>query len=140
MKKTTGSSPTDRFYPLPESVTVNGKEYAINHHFGTALAFMNYVDESDEENDKIFLDTVLRLWYPVIPQDRDAALEAALRFYCGGALPREGYYTPVFAPADYKKKVYFEFLKTYGIDLNRDDPHWWVFRELLLALRERRTG
>lgn len=139
MKRTTDSFPTDRFYPLPESVSVNGKEYAINHTFGTALSFMNYVDESKETDDKTFLDTVLSLWYPIVPEDRDAAMNAALQFYCGGTMPQKGYYTPVFAPADYKKNVYFDFLKNYGIDLNRDDLHWWVFRELLLALRERRT-
>jgi len=125
------SSPTiDRpFYEPPTCVTVNGVRYPIRWGFETAILFTEYVDGSDD-GDETFLDTVLSLWYPKIPEDRNAALDEAIRFYCGGSLPREGYYSPATETKVDREELYLYFLQRYGIDLNRQELHWWVFRKL----------
>lgn len=118
------------FFKLPKTVTVDGKIYPIRWDFSTALRFMEYVDGS-EDGDEIFLQTVLKIWYPQVPENKDEALTQAIRFYCGGTLPEEGYYAPLFPPQKKREGIYLYFLNQYGIDLNQDTVHWWVFRKLL---------
>ena len=123
---------------LPKTVTVEGKIYPIRWDFTAALRFMEYVDRSDDE-DEIFLKNVLAIWYPRIPNNTDEALTQAIKFYCGGDLPGEGYYTPAFSPAEDSSELYAKFWERFGLDLTRDSIHWWVFRRLLNCLNERRT-
>ena len=125
------------FYTLPEAVDVGGTVFPIRSDFETAFRFMDYVDKS-KDDDETFLATVLKIWYPTVPEDTDKALTAAIRFYCGGNDPAEGYYTPAVNPDACREGIYLSFLKRYGIDLNRDKVHWWVFRSLLEGLKERR--
>ena len=137
MKTNSDSSPIrSEFYTLPEEVDVGGIAFPIRSDFETAFRFMDYVDKS-EDDDESFLATVLKIWYPTVPEDTDKALTAAIRFYCGGKDPAEGYYTPAVDPDACREGIYLSFLKRYGIDLNRDKVHWWVFRSLLEELKER---
>ena len=137
MKTNSDSSPIrSEFYTLPEEVDVGGTVFPIRSDFETAFRFMDYVDKS-EDDDESFLATVLKIWYPTVPEDTDKALTAAIRFYCGGKDPAEGYYTPAVDSDACREGIYLSFLKRYGIDLNRDKVHWWVFRSLLEGLKER---
>ncbi len=139
MKHLKHFSPTDGdFFHPPKYVTVEGIDYPIRWDFETAFLFMEYVDAS-QDDDATFLETVLSLWYPVIPKNRDKAMDEAIRFYCGGTMPEEGYYSPSFSPVPRREEVYFDFLKHYKIDLNRERLHWWIFRRLAEELKERRT-
>lgn len=130
---------TREFYSPPKSVTVNGVAYPINWDFETAFRFTEYVDRS-QDDDEAFLETVLTIWYPTVPEDRDAALEAAITFYCGGTPPKEGYYTPAVPTDGRRAEFYYLFLRRYGIDLNREPLHWWVFRRLAATLQTERRG
>ncbi len=130
MKNCPPSVDTKTFFQLPKSVPVDGKLYPIRWHFTAAFQFMEYVDTSEDE-DEIFLQKVLEIWYPQIPDNKNEALTQAIRFYCGGNFPKEGYYTPLFSPQGKKENIYHYFLNQYGIDLNHDTVHWWVFRKLL---------
>lgn len=130
MKKVRSLVDTSAFLDLQKTVTVEGKIYPIRWDFSAALRFMEYVDSS-EDDDEIFLQRVLELWYPEVPDNRDEALTQAIRFYCGGDLPEEGYYAPILPPQGDRSDIYLYFSNQYGIDLNRDTVHWWVFRKLL---------
>ncbi len=123
------------FFDPPRTVTVDGKNYPIRWDFSAALRFMEYVDRS-EDDDETFLRTVLEIWYPQVPENTDEALTQAIGFYCGGDDPREGYYTPAFAPTEERQGIYLGFLTQFGIDLNREQIHWWVFRRLLQHLKK----
>ena len=124
---------------LPKTVKVDGKVYSIRWNFTAALKFMEYVDSSQDE-DEVFLRKVLEIWYPIVPENTDEALTQAIRFYCGGDLPGEGYYTPIFAPLKEKEEIKEAFLNRYGINLEEETVHWWIFRRQLAALRERRKA
>ena len=136
MNKQEYSIPSDRFFPLPHTVTVDGKEYPIRWDTDTVFDFMEYVDESrDEDGD--FVNRVLEIWYPQIPENRTQALDAALEFYRAQG---PGPCVPCMKAGSAKerrKAVYYEFLAQFGIDLNRTVLHWWAFRELLCRLKER---
>ncbi len=122
---------------LPQTVTVEGQQYPIRWDFAAALRFMEYVDTS-QDDDECFLKTVLEIWYPRVPENRDEALTQAIKFYCGGDLPGAGYYTPAFAPSEDHTTLYEGFREQFGIDLKQDPVHWWVFRQLLQSFQERR--
>ena len=136
MKNTSNSPLFDQ--SLPKTVTVAGRQIPIGWDFATALRFMEYVDTSEDE-DEVFLETVLKIWYRTVPEDRDGALDAAIRFYCGGRSPKEGYYRPLISPKTKPEDLRSFFLCRYGIDLNEDPLHWWEFRQLLNHFHER-TG
>lgn len=125
------------FFSPPKEVRVDGISVPIRWDIETAFRFMEYVDTS-EDRDEIFLKTVLDIWYPNVPQNTDAALNEAIRFYCGGDLPKAGYYQPVISPELCREEIYLDFLQRYGIDLNRNKIHWWVFRKLLKNKNEGR--
>lgn len=118
-------------------VDIHGTPTPIRWNFTAALRFMDYVDRSTDD-DETFLDTVLSIWYPQVPEDRDLALTRAIEFYCGGTAPGEGYYSPVFTPGS-EEKIREAFLRRYGIDLYRDDVHWWTFRRLLRQIGKETT-
>lgn len=130
MKNRKPSVDCNDFLKLQKTVTIDGKIHPIRWDFTAALRFMEYVDRSEDE-DEVFLNNVLKIWYPEIPVNRDEALTQAIRFYCGGTFPDEGYYAPLFSPTENREGIYLYFLNQYGIDLNHDTVHWWVFRTLL---------
>ena len=61
-------------------VDIHGTPTPIRWNFTAALRFMDYVDNSTDD-DETFLDTVLKIWYPQVPQDRDLALTRAIDLY-----------------------------------------------------------
>ena len=140
MKHNGSSLPINEpFYNLPTAVPVENRSYPIRWDFTTAVRFMEYVETSTDD-DLTFVDKVLEIWYPKVPEDKGKALDAALRFYCAGKAPELGYYCPIFRAKEEKEAVYLRFLREYGIDLNRQPLHWWTFRNLLLHLNKRKEG
>lgn len=127
---------------LPDTVMVNGAEYRIRSDFRTGIRFEEMVRGKGTDEEKI--RGILRLYYPVIPEDIEGAIEAALCFYkCGdkrerknkAASQRRGKILYSFTQdAPY---IFAAFLQQYGINLNRisaDELHWWEFTALFEAL------
>ena len=124
--------------PLVKTVFVDGKQFPIRWDFQTALRFMEYVDSS-KDDDETFLQNVMKIWYPTVPSNTDEALTQIIQFYCGGDLPKAGYYTPAFTPSEDHSALSAGFWEQFGIDLTKDTLHWWVFRKLLHQYDKRRT-
>lgn len=132
--------------PLPETVEVEGREYSVNSDFRTAMLFeLLMFDDSVDPKTKII--QTLRLFYPVIPDNLEAATEMILWFYsCGRHKPKSSKddesnqaQTPqkercydFDADAAY---IYAAFMDQYGIDLTETDMHWWKFNALFVALK-----
>lgn len=128
--------------PLPETVRVDGKDYAINTDFRRWIAFEQVVtDDMIPEQDKIV--QILQLGYKqVLPPNIGLALQALIEFYKGGY----GEETQKGKGGGSKKRIYdFDFdapyiyaafLAQYHIDLQRDILHWWQFAALFKALGE----
>ena len=123
-------------YDLPKTVTVDGICVPIRWDFGTALRFMEYV-ETSQDDDETFVRTVLEIWYPTVPNNLDEALTQVIRFYCGGDLPKEGYYSPFFSPQENKEDIFRFFLNRFGIDLRTETLHWWTARQYMNHYRRR---
>lgn len=128
---------------LPSSVKIDGTEYEINSDFRTSVLFSLLMeDDSLNEEEKVL--QALNLYYPVIPDNLEKAIEQIKWFYSCGKLDN-----PIGnkkARASSKKVFDFEvdanyiysaFMSQYNIDLQDiGQLHWWKFKALLEGLKE----
>lgn len=128
---------------LPSSVKINGTEYDINSDFRTSVLFSLLMeDDSLNEEEKVL--QALNLYYPVVPDNLEEAIEQIKWFYSCGKLDN-----PIGnkkARASSKKVFDFEvdanyiysaFMSQYNIDLQDiEQLHWWKFKALLEGLKE----
>ena len=129
---------------LPETVTVNGKEYPIASDFRIGIIFEKILHDDELDNEQIVY-TALNLYYIDERPDSIAdALDGIMYFYSCGAKKKDQEKTPkaqsINQPriydfdydADY---IFAAFLTQYGIDLNElDYLHWWKFQALFKSL------
>ena len=126
----------------PDQAVVNGERYEIRTNFRTSILFeLMMQDDSLDARTKVWKG--LNLYFPVIPDDLSAAVDAALWFYrCGREETR---LHKRMAERTGKKQLYsFEhdagriyaaFLLAYKIDLQDIEyMHWWRFRYLFDSL------
>ena len=126
----------------PDQAEVNGEWYEIQTNFRNSILFeLMMQDESLDTRTKV--QKGLNLYYPIIPGDLDAAVNAMLWFYrCGKdetvqqkrmAARRGG--KQIYSFEHDAGLIYAAFLQTYKIDLQDIAyMHWWRFRFLFNAL------
>lgn len=126
--------------PVPETVNIGGVEVPIHWDFRVSIRFEELMDEDIPDEEKA--QRALELYYPHIPEDRDAAVDRILWFYSGGEEPDEantGSGQPVERIYSYTHDgafIYAAFLDQYGIDLQETDHlHWWKFRAMFVGLK-----
>ena len=129
---------------LPDTVTVDGKEYPICSNFRESIIFEKVMNDSSLSSREI-VETAMELYFlEDRPPDIAKALDAILNFYaCGNRRKEEssspkqkGANQPRIYDYDYDADYIFAaFLTQYGIDLNDIDyMHWWKFQALFKSL------
>ena len=128
---------------LSSVVEIDGKEYEINSDFRTSILF-ELLMQDDTLNDKQKINNALLLYYPVIPENINAAIDKILWFYrCGKDLSESKgkgsskNNTQIYS-FDYDDDyIYSAFLDQYGVDLQDIEYlHWWKFKAMFKALKE----
>ena len=116
----------------PETVLVAGRETPIRTDFRWGVRFEQAVRGGAGAEE------LLALWFDEIPEDRAAAVAAALWFYCCGDVPEERPEEPEWEPLyDFGEdagSIMASFSAAYGVDLSTARMHWWTFRTLLRDL------
>lgn len=131
---------------LPVTVEIDGMEVPINTDFRTGILFEQLLNDH-EVSDKERLALALQLYYPIVPQNVEAAIEKAAWFYsCGVGIPakrQESAAKPSKSArriVDYDVDcglIYAAFLSDYKIDLvEKRDLHWWKYHALFENLSE----
>lgn len=131
---------------LPVTVEIDGMEVPINTDFRTGILFEQLLNDH-EVSDKERLALALQLYYPIVPQNVEAAIEKAAWFYsCGAGIPakrQESAAKPSKSArriVDYDVDcglIYAAFLSDYKIDLvEKRDLHWWKYHALFENLSE----
>lgn len=126
----------------PDQAEANGKRYEIRTNFRNSILFeLMMQDSSLSSTEKVRKG--LDLYYPVVPYDMSAAVNAALWFYrCGKEentvqkrmAARRGK-NPVYSFEHDAGLIYAAFLLAYNIDLQDIQyMHWWRFRFLFNSL------
>lgn len=128
---------------LPIAVEIDNKNYEINSDFRTSILFeLLMQDSSIGEEDKII--TALELYYPVIPENINEAIEQMLWFYrCGKEITsskgngKGKSVTQIYSFEHDDDYIYAAFMDQYNIDLQDIEYlHWWKFKAMFKSLKE----
>ncbi len=124
----------------PDTVEVDGRSYEINTDFRTGVKFELALLDGDTD-----VMRLMQLWYPHLPSDINAAVDAALQFYRLGQLPSDEAAGEASGLRRQERAYDFEqdadvmlssFWQAYGINLTTAQLHWWTFRRLMFGLPE----
>ena len=128
---------------LPSSVKIDGTEYEINSDFRTSVLFSLLMEDDNlSEEEKVL--QALNLYYPVIPDNLEEAIEQIKWFYSCGKLDNpignkkaRAISKKVFDFEVDANYIYSAFMSQYNIDLQDiEQLHWWKFKALLEGLKE----
>ena len=128
---------------LPTSVTVNGKDYAVDTDFRTCLRIMLAFEDNELtpfEKQAVLITNLF------LERPPDESMEEALRegvvFLDGGIQDGEGHGAPtqpyrLYSFTTDASLIFAAFQQTHGINLQRaTDLHWWEFMTLFMDLGE----
>lgn len=129
---------------FPDSVTINGKEYAVVTDFRDWLRFADMLEDKNiPDREKLFM---MANWLEDAPDVISKEVVTALcGFYRADGLEQdipenrdadtdEIRRPPVISWKIDAKYIIGDFLRYYGTDLLTAEMHWWKFRTLLSAL------
>lgn len=122
-------------HSYPTKVRLHGEVYPLQWRVTDCVpAIMAFEDETltAGEQQEILLR---RLYGKRIPPDREAALRFAVRFLDGGEQTAEeeredGPPLRLYSFTRDGGMIYSAFRGQYGIDLQKDELHWWAFLAL----------
>lgn len=128
---------------LPTSVVIDGVEYKINSDFRTSILFSLLMEDRDvNEQDKIL--GALQLYYDVIPNNINSAIDKIINFYLcndnnntsSGSSKNKSNKKVLDYEID-SNYIYSAFLTQYNIDLQDIEYlHWWKFKAMLDSLND----
>ena len=121
-----------------EKVKIDGEYYKINTDFKVWIEIERLLFDKSIDDEKR-LAKVLVLAYPVLPPNPYATIEKIMWFYSGGVLDNErpsGQKPPAFDILEDFDYIWAAFWSEFGIDLSKEDLHWWKFRVLLGCLSD----
>ena len=127
---------------LPEEVRVDGVDYKINSDFRTSMLFEMMMQDRDIDESNKLIKTI-ELYFPVIPENIEQAIEKALWFYrCGKNIKNvngssTGKSEQIYSFEYDDDYIYSAFLDQYGLDLqDAQNLHWWKFKAMFKSLKE----
>ena len=125
---------TDR---LPDRVTVDGEECFIKTDFKRWIIFETALtDGRIKDEDK--LAVILPVCLKKMPSTLEKAVKACLKFYRGNdenISKQEAPVKPVYSFLYDADLIFSAFMTQYGIDLEREEMHWYKFRALFKGLK-----
>ena len=132
------------FQKFPQTVTVNGREYAVVTDFREWIKMHEFLTEIDTFTPRV-LEMLLGWYTDDVPEDTEGAIRALEGFLCLEGMQDEfqeeedidekGPGKPVFSYSQDAVFIYSAFREIYGIDLDEIEyMHWWKFRALFDGL------
>lgn len=131
------------FNIILDALPTTWNEYAVDMDFRTGIQISQCLMDEELSNKEKFLTAVSLMFPDEFPQDYEQ-IEEALKWYLSGWNPQywleqeqkksEG---PVVMDFDIDQGyIYAAFMRQYGMDLSKDDLHFWKFMGLLSCLDE----
>lgn len=119
---------------LPDAVELDGVVYDLNTDFRAALRTIMAFEDPDLtglEKQAVMLGNLFR--QP--PHDMRGAIDLAVKFLNGGQDNPEDKSGPrVYSFSKDAGLIFAAFRQTHGIDLEREEMHWWKFLALFMDL------
>lgn len=128
---------------LPNKIEIDNKKYEINSDFRYSVLFELLMQDNNlTDEDKII--QALQLYYPVIPEDINEAIDKMLWFYkCGKDITsskgngKGKSVTQIYSFEHDDDYIYAAFIDQYNIDLQDiENLHWWKFKAMFKSLKE----
>lgn len=129
---------------LPTAVEIDSKEYAINSNFRDCLKVILAFEDPELTNFEKQV-VMLSMMYPKMPENRQAAIDQAVKFLDGGKENSEEKEEVQESPRVYSfakdaNFIFAAFKQTHGIDLaDTEYMHWWKFLALFMDLGQDTT-
>ena len=126
---------------LPDALVVDGKSYLLHTDFRRWVQIESIIFEKDLP----FLNKisrVLSLAFQTLPPSFDVALSGLVMFYTGGSGDKKvlTQSQPVRRSYSFSQDaafIYAAFMQEYGLDLYKEEMHWWQFCALFRGLSDR---
>lgn len=124
---------------VPDHIIVCDQAYDIKTDFREWIQFENIMIK--EKNDYIKLKKIVSLFIDEIPEDI-AFVEKILWFYrCGSNMKDSNMKSTSMSSRVYDFEydqylIYTAFRQYYGIDLMKENMHWWIFKQMFIELPE----
>lgn len=135
--------------PMPDFLEVGGEKILIDTDFRTWIRFDEALFWSDKPVEKRLYCALDICYDRKIPADINSAVHAAIGFYAPKDEPLEEVGKKPQAEQGISSRsrhiysfthdaslIYAAFMAQYGIDLTKDDMHWWLFRALFEGLTD----
>ncbi len=134
---------------MPEFLEVGGEKIPVNTDFRTWIRFDEALFWSDKPIEERLFSALDICYDGKIPADITGAVHAAIGFYAHkdapikeiGENPKNEQQNSARGKQTYSftydaSLIYAAFMAQYGIDLTKDDLHWWLFRALFEGLTD----
>ena len=135
--------------PMPDFLEVGGEKIPINTDFRTWIRFDEALFWSDKPMEERLYSALHICYDGNIPANINSAVHAAIGFYAHRDKPTQelGENTQngqensargkqIYSFTHDASLICAAFLAQYGIDLTKDDLHWWLFRALFEGLTD----
>ena len=127
------------FEVLPDTVEIGGVSVKINPDFRVGVSI-----ETDMLQPQPDVEGLLKAFYPQGYNNVEKAVQQMIWFYSHADDENEDGKEEKKAAVSSRKRLYdfsqdadvllSSFWQAYGIDLERDEIHWWKFRRLMFGL------
>ncbi len=124
---------------LPETVTLFQKEYPIHTSFRNWIQILALLGNQEEKNSKCMAKALKLCYKEALPPNLVSAFLGMLHFLNRGteiSVSRKEKKEPLFSLFEDAEVIYAAFYTKYGIDLTKQDLHWYTFCALLASLPE----
>lgn len=119
---------------LPELIEIDGIEWTLSTDFRVCLRII-LAFEDDELTGQEKQMVMLQNLYPKMPDNLDVAAAQAMKFLNGGETRAiEDAPLRLYSFAKDANLIFAAFRQTHGVDLEREDMHWWKFLALFMDL------
>ena len=127
---------------VPESVEIDRTEYKIRTEFRVSILVEMMMQDEELSNEEKLLKA-LELYYPIIPDNVEEAIDKIKWFYrCGKDIVKSnneshGESVKIYDYEYDDDYIYSAFLSQYNIDLQDiRHLHWWKFKAMFKSLNE----
>lgn len=122
---------------LPETVTIFSREYPVHTSFKNWIRISEIVNDRALSEEKKMAKTLSLCYKDELPPNLISAFLGMMTFlnrgadFCAPLCEKE---TPIFSFLQDADIIYSAFYSKYGIDLLKDEMHWFKFSALFSSL------
>jgi hypothetical protein len=121
---------------FPDAVIIDGVAVQVDTSYRTCLLIILAFEDA-ELTDQEKMSVLLHNLYDKVPENIEDAVKQGIKFLDGGEEAGEGEGQLTQRLYSFNKDarfIYSAFMQTHGIDLAKEDLHWWKFLALFLDL------